>query len=200
MKALLKLMFLLAGMGLAVMCSESDIIDEDLSAVNLKSAQPITVTLPFEANFVNTFLEETGPNPICGEWDPENGQFWMMIYGEGEGTATHMGKITHHFEFCNDWVSGIYPGPSGYMKGYFVAANGDSLFIHVEGQVLDGRLDHHPEDVIAYFTDPWEILGGTGRFEGASGHGMTDDYVREPYPDISFHHYTGEITLVKGKR
>lgn len=89
-----------------------------------------------------------------------------------------LGKMTHYFEFCNDWGSGIYPGPSEYMKKYFVAANGDSLFVHMEGQVLDGRLDHHPEEVIAYFTDPWEILGGTGRFKGASGHGMTDNYIR----------------------
>lgn len=179
-------------------CSKDDLTSSD--EVQLKSAQPHLVTLPFTADFFNTFLEQTGPDPICGTWDPENGQFWMMIYGEGGGTATHLGKMTHHFEFCNDWVSGIYPGPSEYMKGYFVAANGDSLFVHIEGQVKDGRLDHHPEDVIAYFTDPWEILGGTGRFEGASGHGMTDDYIREPYPNNSYHHWTGEITLVKGKR
>ncbi|MBN2173833.1 MAG: hypothetical protein JW731_06865, partial [Bacteroidales bacterium] len=128
------------------------------------------------------------------------GQFWMMVYGEGGGTATHLGKFTHHFEFCCDWASGIYPGPSGYMKAYFVAANGDSLFVDIEGQVMDGRLDHHPEDVNSYFTDPWEITGGTGRFEGASGQGMTDDYNRDSYPANSFHHWTGEITLVKGKK
>ena len=193
---LLFLMFIFAG--LITGCSKDEVVpnNEEL----LKSAQPYTVTLPFKADFVNTFLEQTGPDPICGMWDPENGQFWMMVYGEGGGTATHLGKFTHHFEFCNDWVSGIYPGPSGYMEAYFVAANGDSLFLHVEGQVIDGRLDHHPEDVIAYFTDPWEIIGGTGIFEGATGHGMTDDYVRESLPDNSFHHYTGEITLVKGKR
>ncbi|RKD91040.1 alpha/beta fold hydrolase [Mangrovibacterium diazotrophicum] len=46
MKALLKLLFLLAGMGLAVMCSESDIINEDLSDSNLKSARIVNHDAP----------------------------------------------------------------------------------------------------------------------------------------------------------
>ncbi len=199
MKTRIILLFLMAVIFLVAGCNKSDDPINDNNVV-LKSAQSHLVTLPFKADFVNTFLAETGPNPICGDWDPENGQFWMMIYGEGGGTATHLGKFTHHFEFCCDVGSGIYPGPSGYYEAYFVAANGDSLFLLGQGQVKDGRLDHHPEDVTSYFTDPWEILGGTGRFEGASGHGMTDDYNRSSYPDNSFHHWTGEITLIKGKR
>ena len=199
MKTQIKLLFLMAVIILFAGCNKSDDLIND-SDVVLKSAQPHFVTLPFKADFVNTYLPETGPNSMCGDWDPANGQFWMMVYGEGGGTATHLGKFTHHFEFCCDWASGIYPGPSGYMVAYFVAANGDSLFLSVQGQVMDGRLDHHPEDVNSYFTDPWEITGGTGMFEGATGHGMTDDYNRDSYPDNSFHHWTGEITLVKGKR
>jgi len=198
MKLLKLLTLMLIFAGLMTGCSKDEVIPND--DLQLKSAQPHLVTLPFKADFVNTFMEQTGPDPICGTWDPANGQFWMMVYGEGEGTATHLGKFTHHFEFCCDYASGIYPGPSGYMEAYFVAANGDSLFLFVEGQVKEGRLDYHPEDVVSYFIDPWEIIGGTGMFEGATGHGMTDDYVRESFPDNSFHHYTGEITLVKGKR
>ncbi len=194
-----KLLFLiLIFAGLMAGCSkDNELLNQN--DVLLKSAQPHSVTLPFKADFVNTYLEQTGPDPICGEWNPSEGQFWMMVYGEGGGTATHLGKFKHHFEFCCDWASGIYPGPSGYMEAYFVAANGDSLFVHIEGQVKDGRLDHHPEDVVSYFTDPWEITGGTGTFEGATGNGMTDDYNRASYPDNSFHHWTGEITLLKGK-
>jgi len=46
---------------------------------------------------------------------------------------------------------------------------------------------------------PFVILGGTGRFEGATGGGMTDDYnsSEDPY---SHHQWVGKITLVKGKR
>jgi hypothetical protein len=198
MKTFKLLLLVVIFSGLLAGCSKDDLTSND--EVQLKSAQPHSVTLPFKAEFVNTYLDETGPDPICGDWNPDEGQFWMMVYGEGGGNATHLGKFTHHFEFCCDWASGIYPGPSGYMEAYFVAANGDSLFLHIEGQVIDGRLDHHPADVNSYFTDPWEITGGTGRFEGASGHGMTDDYNRDSYPANSFHHWTGTITLKKGKK
>jgi len=46
MKALLKLLFLMAVMGLAVMCSDSDIISEDLSDSNLKSARIVNHDAP----------------------------------------------------------------------------------------------------------------------------------------------------------
>ena len=97
-------------------------------------------------------------------------------------------------------MSGIYPGPTGHMEAYFVAANGDTLFVTIAGQVITGRLDYHPEDVNSYFKDDFEILGGTVRFEGATGSGVSDDYNRDSYPDNSFHHWTGTITMVKGKR
>ncbi|MBP1668794.1 MAG: hypothetical protein H6Q21_1160, partial [Bacteroidetes bacterium] len=47
-----------------------------------------------------------------------------------------------------------------------------------------------------YWRDPFEILGGTGKFKGATGKGTTDDYnsSEDPY---SHHHWTGTITLLK---
>lgn len=62
MKALLKLFFLAALTGLLAGCSNDDLTSSD--EVQLKSAQPHLVTLPFKADLVNTFMEETGPNPI----------------------------------------------------------------------------------------------------------------------------------------
>ena len=79
-----------------------------------------------------------------------------------------------------------------------VAANGDILYISGEGFVIDGRLDDHPEYVISYWRDPFVILGGTGRFEGATGEGWTDDYNSSEDPN-SHHNWTGTITMVKGK-
>ena len=198
MQALLKIFYLMAVISLVAGCDKTDEFF-DTQDVELKSAQ-VMVTVPFKANFVGNYLEGTGPNSMCGEWDPANGLFWGIVLNDGEGNATHLGKFTHHFEFCCDFASGIYPGPTGHMEGYFVSANGDKLFVSVAGQVLNGRLDHHPADVNSYFTDPWEIIGGTGRFEGATGSGMTDDYNRDSYPDNSFHHWTGTITMVKGKK
>jgi hypothetical protein len=47
--------------------------------------------------------------------------------------------------------------------------------------------------------DPFKILGKTGRFKGASGSGMTDDYNSDLDP-YSHHHWKGTITLVKGNQ
>ena len=68
----------------------------------------------------------------------------------------------------------------------------------VEGAVLPGRLDDHPEEVVSYWRDPFVILGGTGRFEDASGGGMTDDY-NSSEDNNSHHHWVGTITMKKGK-
>ncbi len=68
------------------------------------------------------------------------------------------------------------------------------------GQVIYGNEDDHPDGVNSYWRDPFTILGGTGRFDGATGGGMSDDYNLDVYPGNSFHHWVGTITLVKGKR
>lgn len=199
MKSLIKFSFILFAVLFISACEKADdtLID---NSNELKSAKTEYVTVPFRADFVGTYMEGTGPNLMCGEWDPANGLFWGVVINEGGGNATHLGKFTHHFEFCCDFYNGDYPGPTGHMDAWFIAANGDTLFVSVSGVVVNGRLDHHPEDVNSYFTDPWLILGGTGRFEGASGSGVTDDYNRDSYPDNSFHHWTGTITMKKGKK
>ena len=85
------------------------------------------------------------------------------------------------------------------MEAYFVAANGDSLFVYVSGQVIGGRMDDHPDYVVSYFRDPFIIKDGTGRFKGATGGGTTDDY--NSSQDIySHHHWVGTITMMKGKK
>ena len=199
MKSVKKIFLFTAVVCLIISCSKSDSYFNDDANVILKKgkAEPTTVTLPFKADFVNTYMY-AGPEASCGEWDPEGGVMWGMVIGEGGGTCTHLGKFTHYFEFCCEFVSGIYPGPTGHMKAWFTAADGDVLYLSCAGQVLQGRLDYHPADVNSYFKDPFIILGGTGRFEGATGSGYTDDYNRDSYPENSFHHWTGTITLVKG--
>ena len=66
-------------------------------------------------------------------------------------------------------------------------------------EVITGRLEDHPDYVVSYWRDPFEILGGTGRFEGAFGGGMTDDY-NSSEDTNSHHHWKGTITMKKGKR
>jgi len=192
MKTIVKLFFFAAFLGLFVACEKSDENVDQLPVSVKKSAKPHEVTVPFNAEFMGNYMPTSGVDlDMCGAYP------MIRIFNEGGGTATHLGKFTHYFDFCVNDQTGEYP--FDHIEAFFVAANGDTLFVKVYGRVINGRLPHHPEDVNSYFTDPWEILGGTGRFEGASGGGMTDDYNRDSYPANSFHHWTGTITMKKGK-
>lgn len=195
MKKIKNILLIAVALSLVFSCSKSDV---DEMAVSLKKAkaEPATVTVPFKADFVGTYMY-AGPEASCGAWDPASGQFYGMVINEGTGTGTHLGRFTHYFEFCCNFMTGVYP--LHHMVAYFTAANGDILYVACEGQVLDGRLEDHPEDVNSYWKDPFVIMGGTGRFEGATGSGYTDDYNRDSYPENSFHHWRGTITLATGK-
>ncbi len=191
MKTFLKIFFFATLTGLLTGCNKTGEFFEN-ETPELKKAQ-VEVTVPFKADFVGNYLPTSGVDvEMCGDYP------MIRIFNEGGGTGTHLGKFTHYFDFCVNNETGEYP--FGHIEAYFVAANGDKLFVSVAGQVLNGKLDYHPEDVNSYFKDPFVILGGTGKFEGATGNGWTDDYNRDSYPDNSFHHWTGEITLVKGKK
>jgi hypothetical protein len=200
MKTFRMLFFAMAGLCLLSACEKSDeqLNEDDVSQVNLKCApgdnhqQPWnpwhkTVTLPFRADFTGNYVGME-PSLLCGE------DSWLMITNEGGGTGTLLGNFTHHIEFCCDVVTGIYPG--NHMKAYFVAANGDSLFVACAGQVIEGRAEDQPDYVTSYFRDPFVILGGTGRFKGATGKGRTNDY-NSSLDANSHHHWRGTITLVK---
>jgi hypothetical protein len=203
MKTIKMLFFIMAGLCLLMACEKSDdmfINSGEMSSDDLKCTggnhhqQPWrpgskTVTMPFRADFIGNYVSVL-PSAICGE------DSWMMVTNEGSGTGTFLGRFTHHMEFCCELATGIYPG--AFMRAYFVAANGDSLFVACAGQVMEGRAEGHPDYVTSYFRDPFVIEGGTGRFKGARGKGTTDDYNSslDPY---SHHHWTGTITLVKGK-
>ncbi|HUW93993.1 MAG TPA: hypothetical protein VMV74_12570 [Bacteroidales bacterium] len=189
MKTLQRILFFTAVICLIVSCSKYEGDDMNVSLKKGK-AEPTTVTVPFKADFVGNY-DDVSVNATCGDFPN------MMVTNTGGGTGSHLGNFTHYFEFCCDVISGYYP--LGHMVAYLTAANGDVLFVSCEGQVIDGRAEDHPDYVISYFRDPFVILGGTGRFAGAKGSGMTDDYNSslDPY---SHHHWTGTITLIKGNQ
>jgi len=163
-------------------------LNNDNSKIELQSKNDLkeTVTLGFNVVFTGNY-DYIGPSDMCPGM--------VIVKNNGEGTGTHFGKLTSHFEFC------IGPGstyPNGYIDAYFVDENGDRLKVSVGGAVLGGRVPGMPNYANSYFKDPFEILGGTGRFEGATGSGMTNDYNSDK--DLySHHHWQGKINLPKGK-
>ena len=185
MKKLAKNLVLIAFVYLIASCSESDQILPQLDDEGFKKSEPKTVTVPFKADFIGTYMDPSDVTCDLPQFIPANVDF--------EGTGTHLGKFTGNFRFCLDEL--LFYGPS---DSYMVAANGDILYVSIQGQVIGGREDDHPEYVTSYWRDPFVILGGTGRFEGATGEGMSDDYNSSEDPN-SHHNWTGTITMVKGQ-
>lgn len=145
-------------------------------------------TLRFDADFTGTYTSVYVDSLVCGPG-------FMRIIVDCTGENELLGEFTTHFDFCSDSL-GYYPGKQ--MVAHMIAENGDTLFIKCAGQVLPGKQDDHPDYVVSYWRDPFEILGGTGKFEGATGSGMTDDY-NSDQDQNSHHQWIGSITLVKQK-
>lgn len=152
------------------------------------SPWPRKITMPFVANFTGEYAS-IGHCDACGVTPP-----YYLVVNEGAGFSNCMGSIKHHFEFCSNAAKGFYP--QGYIKAYFTAANGDTLHVVISGRVIQGRSYGHPPFVKSYWRDPFTIIGGTGRFEGARGSGFSDDFNSSLDPN-SHHRWRGTITVVR---
>ncbi|MCK3684180.1 hypothetical protein [Maribellus sp. YY47] len=200
MKNLCRLFLLVLGMGVCVSCTSvsDDVVDARLKSGNLgadKSDDIKMVTVPFIVDYVGTY--------VYGPFGIPTDKCDINVFVDGVGTGTHVGQSMVHFDFC---VTPYFTpegqldhGDYGDAYAYIVAANGDTLFVTLSGTVFPGRLEDHPDYVVSYWRDPFEIIGGTGRFEDASGGGMTNDY-NSSEDSNSHHHWEGTITLKKGKR
>ncbi|MCY1719050.1 hypothetical protein OU798_01765 [Prolixibacteraceae bacterium Z1-6] len=147
-----------------------------------------TTTKTFEADFTGEYARIYTGEEVT---DCPDG-FECRVVVNFEGTATELGNISGTFNFCACGPDGKYDP----TDSYFVSEDGDTLFFSCHGKVIEGRTDDHPEFVTSYWRDPFVFLGGTGRFEGASGSGTTDDYNSSEDPN-SHHRWTGTITLKK---
>jgi hypothetical protein len=153
---------------------------------------PKTVTVPFTADALGEYKyigPDTLPNPKC----TDSLSVWRAIV-DCKGNGTPLGKFTAHFDFCGDAESHY-----GNTYAYLVAENGDTVFINASGQVLDGRLDEHPEFVTSYWKDTIIVIGGTGKYHGAKGIIIGDDY-NSSEDDNSHHRWTGTLTLIEEKK
>lgn len=181
---------------LCVGCADSSLVSPDTDpAAKARGRTAGAVTVPFEADF---FTDETGftVDASCGA--PPR----FLVTQEGYGQARHLGRFSVHITFCIDATEILDDGvltegesiPYDSGVGTFTAANGDELQFTVSGAVLPFD---HPEFEFQ-FADPFVFTGGTGRFQGASGDGMSDSQVDS---DISRtqHDWSGALTLPRGK-
>ncbi len=169
-----------------------DLSSDEFNSSELKSSvDPKTegVTVPFKSSF---YTEQEGDI----DFDECFGDFIGLNTQVGGGNATHLGKFTTRMEFCMNFDDTV-PEFAEYwaVDGVFIAANRDELYFTVSGQVMMYPPGFDPF-YVAYFDDPFTFTGGTGRFEGASGGGMTNSFTNFAHTD---HNWTGTITLLKSK-
>ncbi|HMB61455.1 MAG TPA: hypothetical protein VKN36_00180 [Eudoraea sp.] len=170
------LLFLATIIGLVLACEKSgvEILSNDTllrgqeDSNNLAGKKGGMRSIPFKAKFYTTRKYDVTIG-TCDE-----APYLDYNYQVGEGTGTHLGKFTTEIFFCGsgfDYKNG---------EGVFVAANGDELYFLVPSPGEIGHVVPLPYVDPLYefqFQDPFTFIGGTGRFEGASGGGYTDSYV-----------------------
>jgi hypothetical protein len=176
----------------------SDDQEAQYAAVEKYGSSNGAVNLPFKSRFMTTGQPSGDYRGSCGDrpFPPYN-----QAIQNGSGEATHLGRFSVYGTFCMDITpfmdDGALTGDESapYDNGWFVlvAANGDSLWLSIEGEVL-------PSDDPRYtgeFFSPMYVEGGTGRFEGASGEGMTKNYILPGFPTEVIHEWDGVLILPK---
>lgn len=194
MRTLLKFFILFFLTCMVAACDNSD--DPEFDSITFKNDASKEITMGFNVHFTGEYLYQGPDQSICGDFPP-----FARVNNVGEGTGTHFKKLKSYFDFCVNITDGTYP--YDYMEAYFEDENGDRLNVAIySGQVLPGRVPGMPSFALSYFKDPFEIIGGTGKFEGATGSGFTNDYNFQGKDGIGYtqHHWQGKITLIKGKK
>jgi len=180
MKTLKRILLFIAGILMLSACTKEEMWWEK----NVAGEPPMVTTIPFEGEYLG-IIESGGENLLkCCD-----GFSHTII--DGTGTASCIGNSTMHFNFCSAGVD------HGQACSYIVSGNGDSLYVCSPGEFIPGKLPEQPAYVTSYWRSQFVIRGGTGKYKGASGGGMTDDYISSE-DALSHHHWTGTITLLIG--
>ncbi len=90
----------------------------------------------------------------------------LQTRSEATGTATHLGRTTCATWHCTPLGDQITGG-----TGTLTAANGDQVFVTYSGTAPFNLATAVPGVTAIPMGGPFTIVGGTGRFAGASGSG-----------------------------
>jgi hypothetical protein len=153
--------------------------------------QPVSVTVPFKGDF-SVWNESDYSDDRCGGYPV----FFLTMVGHGN--ATHLGKMGVRMTFCCNFATGAYWD----TEATFVAANGDELWLTIpQGQILPNFGDN-ADYYQTRFDDPMPIVGGTGRFQGATGYMTTNAWVHNNLPTEWRTDFfpKGTLTMVQGKK
>lgn len=133
-----------------------------LAAVNIDGAMADEqVERPFRMQTYGYVVEE---GPDVGDCSFET------VITKGEGTATHMGAVKVDRTHCFSPFSNppIYDG-----EWQAEGADGSKIFGTYEAYMTFTEFDANGNPIRGQITAPFTITGGTGRFAGATGGGVT---------------------------
>lgn len=154
---------------------------KDSSSVSNSSQDETTlkkkaVTRPFKTHDTGTIGIVYGPENECY---PN----FSQIQFTGTGTGTHVGNHTGEWYVCMNQQGGL----EGAFYGTMTAANGDQIYFSQPDPTV------FTIDAEGNVTGNFDIVGGTGRFEGATGH--FDTYGVDDFVNMTFEIYSdGYIT------
>jgi hypothetical protein len=146
-----------------------------LAATTAAAADPVR---PFAGT--TTGADSYGP-PTCP------GATWQYSTA-GPGHFTHLGLVSIEVTHCT-WLDSPASGHFGPGTATLTAANGDTLVLSQSG-TFDVTVT--PDGLVSDVDLDWYVIGGTGRFEDASGEGSAT-VVTMIATDTTMATYTGEI-------
>ncbi|WP_228850324.1 hypothetical protein [Aegicerativicinus sediminis] len=151
-------------------CSTGDIIEENNEITGLEEKALLThLAIDMSNGDLNVFKKSSSANAVTRtiKFQRSSGYFdfvypstdcspYLQVLIVGNGNATFLGNFEVINKYCFDGEN-----PVGPIYGFLKAANGDEIFTQMIGAT------ELPAPEISNFE--YIILGGTGRFEGATG-------------------------------
>jgi len=169
--------------------------DKNKTTKNL-NMKPITKTITYLQLAALCFATAVaGPNLRAKEKDVKGSIASVETFdfttgqvdGSGTGVASHLGRFTYTYHFVVHVLStGIAVGVG---TAEFTAANGDSFSTEIAAESAG------PQDILEHHT----IVGGTGRFAGASGTFILDRFITESSGNVNVSDGAVAGTIVTAK-
>jgi len=145
-----------------------------LAAAAIAVAQPqahANDQVPYRAKYDTQF--ETVVNPPIAE-----------VFATGVGRATHLGRMdVQSIEETVNLATG-----EGFARYRYIASNGDAIEVEIDFNVA-------PTPAGFASSGTWQITGGTGRFDGASGSGVLTGQIEFTGPNSGKAHIEMDGTI-----
>jgi hypothetical protein len=114
----------------------------------------------------------------------------MLVDGNGTGHASHLGQFTYTYNFVVDLSTGL-----GVGSAEFTAANGDTF----NTEITALGVPEFPGSTRNRVVEQHTIVGGSGRFQEATGNFVLDRLVTTTIATVNVSVGTVEGTLVTSK-